>query len=592
MKQFFISFLGALAGIWVSVILGGILMILCVAVLAVSGASESQPGEIRHNSVLCLDLSGEVTDRAEPVNIMNEIYGESVNSIPLNDVIAALRHAAADKDIDGAVIFCNGASAGLAQSQAIIDALAEFKQSGKWVYAYGDTYTQGNYFIASVADSLFVNPAGIIDIHGLSATTPYFKGLLDKLGVEVQVVKVGTYKSAVEPFILKESSEANRRQQLHYLSSLWSSVSSTIAAGRGVDTLAVNRWADSYSFSIDAAGYVADSIADRTLYRHEFDELVVERSGLDSDDSPRYVSIADYVKARTLSAYGFNKGKRRIAVLYALGDIVESGNGGIVSDELVPRILDLADDDDIDGLILRVNSGGGSAYASEQIWEALEQFKQRTGKPFYVSMGDMAASGGYYISCGADRIYADPLTLTGSIGIFGLIPDASKLLNDKIGITTSTVETNSGSFPTFTQPMPEAQRAAMQTMVNRGYELFVSRCADGRHMPVDSIKAIAEGRVWDGYTACRIGLVDRLGGLLDAINDMAQEIGAAEGEFQIREYPKLKFKWWEEMLTLGKNMKASMVRSELGEMAPLYDAAMQLKAIDPIQCRVEYQVIR
>ena len=408
----------------------------------------------------------------------------------------------------------------------------------------------------------------------------------------MQVVKVGTYKSAVEPFILKESSEANRRQQLHYLSSLWSSVSSTIAAGRGVDTLAVNRWADSYSFSIDATGYVADSIADRTLYRHEFDELVVERSGLDSDDSPRYVSIADYVKARTLSAYGFNKGKRRIAVLYALGDIVESGKGGIVSDELVPRILDLADDDDIDGLILRVNSGGGSAYASEQIWEALEQFKQRTGKPFYVSMGDMAASGGYYISCGADRIYADPLTLTGSIGIFGLIPDASKLLNDKIGITTSTVETNSGSFPTFTQPMPEAQRAAMQTMVNRGYELFVSRCADGRHMPVDSIKAIAEGRVWDGYTACRIGLVDRLGGLLDAINDMAQEIGAAEGEFQIREYPKLKFKWWEEMLTLGKNMKASMVRSELGEMAPLYDAAMQLKAIDPIQCRVEYQVIR
>ncbi len=592
MKQFFISFLGALAGIWVSVILGGILMILCFAVLAVSGASDSQPGEVRRNSVLCLDLSGEVTDRAVPVNIMNELYGESLPSVPLNDVIAALRHAATDKDIDGAVILCNGATAGLAQSQAIIDALTEFRNGGKWVYTYGDTYTQGNYFIASAADSLFINPAGIIDIHGLSATTPYFKGLLDKLGVEVQVVKVGTYKSAVEPFILTESSEANRRQQLHYLSSLWSSVSSTIASGRGVDTVAVNRWADSYTFSADASSYVADSIADRTLYRHEFDELVVARTGLEPDDSPRYISLSDYVKARNLSGFGHTKGKREIAVLYALGDIVESGNGGIVSDELVPRILDLADDDDIDGLILRVNSGGGSAYASEQIWEALEQFKKRTGKPFYVSMGDMAASGGYYISCGADRIYADPLTLTGSIGIFGLIPNAQKLLNDKIGITTSTVATNSGSFPTFTEPMPAPQRAAMQTMIDRGYELFVGRCAEGRHMSVDSIKAIAEGRVWDGRSALQIGLVDKLGGLLDAISDMATEIGASEGEYKVREYPKLRFKWWEEVLTLGKNMKASVVRSELGEMAPIYDAAMELKAIDPIQCRVEYQVIR
>lgn len=594
LKKFFISFLGSLAAIWASVFLSGILLIVGIAAIGVSAMSGSEAStvQIERNSVLRIDLTGDITDRAEPMNIMDEIYGQGVEKLPLNEIITAIRNAATDKNIDGIVINCQGATTGLAQAQAIVDELKKFKETGKWIYAYADTYTQGNYFIASASDSIFINPVGMVDIHGIESTGLYFKGLLDKLGVEMQVVKVGTYKSAVEPYILTQSSEANRRQTIHYISQIWGNMTDVIAANRGVDTTEVNRWANMYSFAADGSQYVADRIVDRQLYQHQFDSLVSVSSNLDpEDETPRYVDLSDYVAARKLSNFGENKGKHKIAILYALGEIAEEGSTGITSSNLVPQILDMADDDDIDGLILRVNSPGGSAFASEQIWEALQQFKQRTGKPFYVSMSDVAASGGYYISCGADRIYADPMTLTGSIGIFGLIPNASKLLNDLLGITTSTVATNRGSFPTFTQAMPEAQRAAMQSYVDRGYELFVKRCAEGRHMSVDSIKAIAEGRVWDGRTALEIGLVDRMGGLMDAIADMAEDIDA-EGDFYIREYPRLKFKWWEEIISKGRTIKAQLVRNELGDFAPLYDAAISFSQMDPLQCRMEYETIR
>jgi len=257
----------------------------------------------------------------------------------------------------------------------------------------------------------------------------------------------------------------------------------------------------------------------------------------------------------------------------------------------VPQILDLAEDEDVDGLILRVNSGGGSAFASEQIWEALQQWKSITGKPFYVSMGDYAASGGYYISCGADRIYAEPLTLTGSIGIFGLIPNVQKLLNDKIGIHTSTVSTNTGNFPDFFRTMNPEQRAAMQGYVERGYELFVSRCANGRHMPVDSIKAIAEGRVWDGSAALRIGLVDKLGGLQQAIADMASELESAE-DYYVVEYPAVKFKWWEELLDMSNQMQSKAMENQLKEWVPYYTTIKNIKQLAPLQARMDYIELR
>ena len=553
MKQFFISMLGALAGIWISIFLFGLLGLITIGVIAASSANDKAVVNVEKHSILKVSLSGEITDRKQPVNFMDEITGDAPKRTALNSLVAAIAKAASDDDIEGIYLDCSGISAGMAQLQAIRQALVKFKESGKWIYAYADSYAQGDYFVATAADSLFINPIGMADIHGLSATTMYFKDLLDKIGVDVQVVKVGTYKSAVEPFILNQSSEANAKQQQAYLGNIWNEVAGKIAEGRGVDIATVNSW-----------------------------------TGIESDDDPRLVDALDYAAAK---ASENRKGDKTIAVLYAVGDITESGSGGIESDNLVPQILDLAEESDIDGLILRVNSGGGSAYASEQIWEALEQFKSITGKPYYVSMGDVAASGGYYISCGADRIYAEPVTLTGSIGIFGLIPDAHKLLNDKIGIHTTTVATNQGQFPGILNAMTTDQRNAMQSYVDRGYELFVKRCAEGRGISVDSIKAIAEGRVWDGLEASRIGLVDKLGRLDMALTDMAAELDAADS-YKVKEYPDLKLKWWEEVLDMNNNLKISMVEKELGEFAPLYRMARGCADMSALQCRMDYIMIQ
>ncbi len=255
---------------------------------------------------------------------------------------------------------------------------------------------------------------------------------------------------------------------------------------------------------------------------------------------------------------------------------------------MAPLIMSIAENDDIDALVLRVNSGGGSAFASEQIWEALEQFKA-TGKPFYVSMGDVAASGGYYISCGADRIYCQPVTITGSIGIFGLIPNIKGLLNDKLGVNMVSIATNPNANMTLTEPFTPVQRAAMQRMIDRGYETFVGRCAEGRGVPVDSIKAIAEGRVWDGTTALEIGLVDKLGSLTDCISDLALEQGY--DKYSIVEYPDPKGEWWEELLMASSSVKQSVIKAELGEALPYYEAIQRVKQMSPVQCRMEYIVV-
>lgn len=591
MNKFFTSFLGSLAALWVTLALVAFAGILFMVVLIV-GATASEQAEVRNHSILVLDLAGTVTDRPSPVDVMSTIMGQEIETtIPLNHVTAAIRNAADDQDIDGLYIKAGGVSAGLAQAEAIIDAIKSFKTSGKWVIAYGDSYTQGDYIISSCADSLLVNPIGMIDIHGLESTTMYFKNFLDKVGVDVQVVKVGTYKSAVEPFLLTDMSEANREQQTAYLGAIWSSIRNTIAEGRNVDADTVNMWADSYAMTNPAEWYLDNGIVDGLRYRHQIEESLKALTDRDTDEKLRTISVTDYFAARNLDTVTSTGKKKQIAVLYAVGDITESGKGGIASDRLVPQIFDLIDNDKIDGLILRVNSGGGSAYASEQIWEALEQFKQRTGKPFYVSMGDVAASGGYYISCGADKIFAEPVTLTGSIGIFGMIPCAQKLLNDKIGINTASVATNNPQLNLF-KPMTPQMQAAMQSYVNRGYDLFTRRCAEGRHMSQDSIKAIAEGRVWAGSTALEIGLVDSLGSLEDAVAAMALQLDAADGDYYVREYPKVKFSFMEELMNQMSSIKASVVESELGEAAPYYRSISSLKDLDPLQARMDFIEIK
>lgn len=585
MKQFFMSFLGTVAGIFVSGFLISIGLFILTVLAIVSSATHSEYS-VKDKSILYLDLSREIVEQPASLDIMAKLTKDGPSADVLYNIIDAIDAAADDDRIKGIFIDANGSSAGTAQRKAIIDALRRFKKSGKWIYSYGDYYSQGDYYIAaSASDSLYINPLASVDIHGLGGRMMFFKNLLDKIGVEMQVVKVGTYKSAVEPFILTEPSAASIEQQQLYLGNLWKDIRASIAKGRKVSADSVNAWANSFSFTFDATQIIRKRIADASAYRHEFIDKLKELTDIDKDDDLRLVTPAQYITSKPHKSH-----KTTIAVLYASGDITESGKDGIASDRLVPEILELAENDDIDGLILRVNSGGGSAFASEQIWEALGEFKEMTGKPFYVSMSDYAASGGYYISCGADKIYAEPVTVTGSIGIFGLIPNIRGLVTDKLGVTTYPISTNpAGAQPDIFAPMTESQRAGMQSYVDRGYELFVKRVASGRKKTVDQIKAIAEGRVWDGREALRIGLVDKLGGLDTALADMARELGVES--WSVERYPKTEDDVLTALLMMSDRMEQSALERKLGDVADIYRTIESIRQYQGVQARMQPVVI-
>lgn len=579
------SFLGTVAGIFVSGFLISIGLFILTVLAIVSSATHSEYS-VKDKSILYLDLSREIVEQPASLDIMAKLTKDGPSADVLYNIIDAIDAAADDDRIKGIFIDANGSSAGTAQRKAIIDALRRFKKSGKWIYSYGDYYSQGDYYIAaSTSDSLYINPLASVDIHGLGGRMMFFKNLLDKIGVEMQVVKVGTYKSAVEPFILTGPSAASIEQQQLYLGNLWKDIRASIAKGRKVSADSVNAWANSFSFTFDATQIIRKRIADASAYRHEFIDKLKELTDIDKDDDLRLVTPAQYVTSKPHKSH-----KTTIAVLYASGDITESGKDGIASDRLVPEILELAENDDIDGLILRVNSGGGSAFASEQIWEALGEFKEMTGKPFYVSMSDYAASGGYYISCGADKIYAEPVTITGSIGIFGLIPNIRGLVTDKLGVTTYPISTNpAGAQPDIFVPMTESQRAGMQSYVDRGYELFVKRVAGGRKKTVDQIKAIAEGRVWDGREALRIGLVDKLGGLDTALADMARELGVES--WSVERYPKTEDDVLTALLMMSDRMEQSALERKLGDVAEIYRTIESIRQYQGVQARMQPVVI-
>lgn len=595
LKRFFISFLGAVAGFWVSIVLCFLVGLGVAGALiagAIAGGSDAK--SVSKHSILYLNLEGEIVDRETSPRLFEELksYGDDGGSIALNDIVDALDAAATDDNIDGLFIECRGAVCGLANAQAIVNAIDRFAKSKKWTIAYGDQYTQTNYLIASHCDSVLVNPIGSVDIHGLGTITPFFKGLVDKLGINVQVTKVGTYKSAVEPFTLTAMSEAAREQQEQYLNNMWSRIKEVIATGRGLQADSIDSLADRFMAMADASLLPSMGIVDGLRYRHEVDETLCRLTDTDDRDDLRLVTPSSYQRSRKDSPSG--KGTMKVAVLYALGDINDSGDEGIVGRRMADVILDIADDEDVDALIMRVNSPGGSAFASEQIWEALDRYKSITGKPFYVSMSDYAASGGYYISCGADRIYAEALTLTGSIGVFGMIPDLSRCLSEKVGITTSTVETNpNATFPSIMKPMTEPQRLAMQQSVNRIYEQFVGRVAKGRKMSVDSVKTIAEGRVWDGSTALKLGLVDRLGGLDMAIEDMAAELGVSPDKLEIATYPDVDTPWWKDIFALSTmKMKTWLLADELdAETMMVYKAVSQVKKMNNVQARIPFMIV-
>ena len=593
MKKFFIAFLGSMAGIWFSLFIAFFGLIIVCAVAAASGAGSSGTKEVKKGSYLTIDLTNGVSDRPGQLKPMQVLKGETDIPLGLNTIIGAIEAAASDSNIDGLVIESGISNVGMAQLQAIGEAIDRFRKEApeKWIYAYADTYTLPDYYLATRADSIFLNPIGMIDIHGIGQTGVYFKDLLDKLGVEVQVVKVGTYKSAVEPFILNEMSEPAREQARLYLDNIWGHIAGNIAGNRNISVDSVNMWANSYLVTRPAEDYLKLKVVDRLMYRHEFNEKLMALTDVDAPDELKSISIKDYAIGRDFLKKGSGKGAN-IAVLYACGEIFDTQGDGIVAADLIPEIEKLTDEDtEIDGLIMYVNSPGGSAFASEQIWEALQQFKSVTGKPFYVAMSDYAASGGYYISCGADKIFAQPTTITGSIGIYGMVPNAQKLLNDKLGVHISTVRScENGEIPGLFNPMSPSLRNAMQGYVNRGYELFTSRCAKGRSMSQDSIKTIAEGRVWDGAEALKIGLVDQLGTLDDAIAAMAEELNVET--WTVKEYPSVEQKWYELLVEAGADFEAGIVNDRLGDLAPFYRQINNLNNMSVLQARMEIAEIR
>ncbi len=586
LKRFFISMLGSLAAIWISMMLLIVLgMLFAIGSVVNSLSGKSSLTKVEQNSILCLRLDNVIEERVTTPNLY-DIINERPQPQALSDIVDALVTAKDDDNIEGLYIACEGAPLQIATSEAVREAVRDFGESGKWVVAYSDNYTQGDYYIASAADEVYLNPVGGIDIHGLVSGIPFFKGLLDKVGVEMQIVKVGTFKSAVEPFTQTHMSEANRLQTHVFLDNIWKNMTASIHESRGISVDSLNMIADSMMTMAAPERLVELKLVDNLKYRNEMSDYLKEKIGIDIDDDLPLVTIAEYLSSGVETPHSKSQ-KNKIAVYYACGDITESDKEGIASDRVVPDILKLADDDDIEAMVLRVNSGGGSAFASEQIWHALEVFKSK-GKTLYVSMGDYAASGGYYISCGAEKIFAQPLTLTGSIGIFGMIPCFKELVNDKLGVNIDYVSTNT-LLPTTFEPLTPLQREKLQGEVNRGYELFTSRCAEGRHMSQDSIKAIAEGRVWDGMTALKIGLVDELGSLQDAIEALAEAKGYKK--YEVKNYPNPKSSFWDVISELNSQMRVDALKSEMGQYYPIYNNIKKVKEMAPVQARMEQIVI-
>ena len=501
--------------------------------------------KLEENTIYRIDLEGTLVEQVAEENpfdaLLGEMYGQSTTTVGLNDLLSNIALAKDNDKILGIYLRGGSMSVGQASAKAIRDALLDFKQSGKFVIAYADAYTQTNYYIASVADKIYLNTVGNIAWDGLTAQKQYMTRLLEKIGVEMQILKVGTFKSAVEPYFRTSMSAEDRKQTEQYLNGVWDELKTSVAQARHLTPAQLDAYADECMSLQPQHKYVEYGLVDTLLYVQDMDTVL-----------RMYAGTKDY---KTLSTSKMNSVARaennaidKVAVLYADGQIFDEGNDGIVEGKMLKTIKKIHKNDDVKAVVLRVNSPGGSADASEQIWHALETLKAK-GLPVVVSMGDYAASGGYYISCGADYIYAEPTTLTGSIGIFGTVPNASKLM-DKIGLDIDGVKTNKHAdlaVNALYKGMNPQEHALMQSMVERGYELFTSRCAEGREMTQDEIKQIGEGRVWLGKDAIEIGLVDELGNINAAIAKAAEL--ANLGQYAIVDYPEKKDPF-EEMLKL------------------------------------------
>ena len=520
MKSFLKQVLAVIVGICS---VGAFATLMFFVMLGVMLATGDEKQSVSDNSVLRIELTGTVVDRSTPDSPLNQLLGRSnASSQGLDVLIDAIKTAKGDKRIKGIYIEGGTMSSDFATLQELRGALVDFKSSGKFIVSYADSYTQGAYYIASVGDRVLINPSGLLDWHGIAMQPMFWTGLMEKVGVKAQVFKVGTYKSAVEPFILKEMSPANREQVESMITDLWKETCTAVATSRKLSPDSLNAYADRYITLADGADYKRLKLVDDLTYVDQVREELRKRM---NDKEVTFVS-PEVVAAQ---AEDTGDDDNQVAVYYASGNIVDvAGSGALMGggDEIIgSRVVEdldkLANDKDVKAVVLRINSGGGSAYASEQMWRAVQLLKKK--KPVVVSMGGMAASGGYYMSCGANYIVAEPTTLTGSIGIFGLIPDFSGLVKDKLGLRFDVVKTNKASdFGTLSRPFDAAESAALQAHVNRGYALFLKRVADGRtaaghKMTPEAVDHIAQGRVWTGNQALKNGLVDKIGTLNDAI---------------------------------------------------------------------------
>lgn len=591
LKKFFMNTLSSFVGAWLALVLFGVVAtVVCIGIVAKIGISSGETESISKGSVMVIDLNGQIDERETPVdlNYLSLLQGDIRRPQNLSSLVMAIGEAKENKNISAIYIKCNGVIASPATLDALRNSLLDFKKSGKKIMAYGGSFLMGDYYVASVADQVCMNPAGMLMIQGLGGTNLYMKGLFDKLGISFQVVKVGTFKSAVEPFTMTEMSGPARAQLDTLYGNMWKVIRENIASSRkglsadGIDSLVARDYIFTQSAEFDKkAGFI-----DKLVYERCMDSVVAKFVGKEKDDL-KYVSTSALL-SQTNWGQAYSS-KKQIAVLYATGEIVDGGGASTINyEKLVPQIVKLAEDDNVKGLVLRVNSPGGAVYGSTQIGEALDYFKS-TGKPFAVSMGAYAASGGYWISCGADRIFANPLTITGSIGIFGLIPNG-KGLAEKLGVNPQTVNTDpEADFPNLYYPMTDTQLAAMQKYVERGYDTFVARVAKGRKMSESKVRRIGEGRVWDAGKALELGLIDELGSLNDACYWVAKKAGLGVS-YDVAEYPSLEESIWNMIPELGNMSSVDVMKKALaGDYEYLVVRfASEVLGRKPVQARMPY----
>lgn len=584
MKDFLKFTLATITGIIVSSVILFFLSILVLFSMASSSESETQ---VRKNSIMMLSLNGTLNERSQEIPF-DFLLGDDYKTYGLDDILSSIKKAKEHDDIKGIYIEASALGTGFASCEEIRNALKDFKESGKFVVAYSDNYSQGLYYLSSIADKVLLNPQGMLEWKGLASTPIFFKDLLAKIGVEMQIFKVGTYKSAVEPYISTEMSPANREQIEAYLNSIWGQVTSDVAESRNIPVDSLNAIADRVLMFYPATESVECGLIDTLMYKNDVRAYLKTMANLNEDDDMPILGLQDMVNVK--KNVPRDKSGNIIAVYYAYGEIDGSSSStseeGINSKKVIKDLRRLKEDDSVKAVVLRVNSPGGSAFGSEQIWNAVSELKKE--KPVIVSMGDYAASGGYYISCNADTIVAEPTTLTGSIGIFGMFPNA-KGLADKIGVNIGVVKTNPfADFGMMTRPMNDSEKGLMQMYVNNGYDLFLTRCSDGRGISKEELDKIAQGRVWTGSKAKELGLVDELGGL-----DKALEIAIAKAG--VDAYTVMNYPAKESFLDILMNtrpdnyIKARILKGTMGDLYRPFSILENFDKCDRIQARMPFE---